>query len=65
MPPADVLVTEDAPSPLTELGAKRGGEGGTAPVGGAIANAVSDALGVEALTLPITPQWVIANATTD
>ncbi len=65
VPHSDVLVTEDAPSPLTPLGAKGGGEGGTSPVGGAIANAVSDALGVEALALPITPQWVIDNAPAD
>ena len=65
VPFSDVLVTEDAPSPLTPLGAKGGGEGGTSPVGGAIANAVSDALGVEATSLPITPQWVIDNAPGD
>ena len=62
VPLSTVLVTEDAPSPLTPLGAKGGGEGGTAPVGAAIANAVSDALGVEALALPITPQWVVEQA---
>jgi CO/xanthine dehydrogenase Mo-binding subunit len=62
VPPAQVLVTEDAPSPLTPLGAKGGGEGGTSPVGAVIANAVSDALGVEALALPLTPQRVLEHA---
>jgi CO/xanthine dehydrogenase Mo-binding subunit len=55
----DVLVTEDAPTPLTPLGAKGAGEGGTAAAGAAIANAVSDALGAEVLELPITPQRVL------
>jgi carbon-monoxide dehydrogenase large subunit len=59
VPDIDVLVTEDAPSPLNPLGVKGAGEGGTAAVGGAIANAVSDALGVEVTQLPLAPQRVI------
>jgi aerobic carbon-monoxide dehydrogenase large subunit len=55
----DVLITEDAPTPLTPLGAKGAGEGGTAAAGAAIANAVSDALGAEVMELPITPQRVL------
>ena len=52
MPEVEILVTEDAPSPLNPLGVKGAGEGGTAAVGAALANAVSDALGVEVTQLP-------------
>jgi len=57
-PPIDVLVTEDAPSPLNALGLKGAGEGGANAVGAAIAAAIDDALGRPgAVTaLPITPQ---------
>jgi CO/xanthine dehydrogenase Mo-binding subunit len=58
-PTVDVLVTEDAPTPRNPLGAKGAGEGGAAAVGAAIANAVSDALGAEALRLPLTPERVL------
>ena len=54
----EVLITEDAPSPLNPLGVKGAGEGGTAAVGAALANAVSDALGCEITQLPLTPQRV-------
>jgi CO/xanthine dehydrogenase Mo-binding subunit len=57
-PHVDVLVTEDAPSPLSPLGIKGAGEGGTTAAGAAIANAVSDALGVEVDRLPLTPERV-------
>ena len=58
VPALDILVTEDAPSPLNPLGIKGAGEGGCTGVGAAIASAVSDALQKpEAVqTLPITPQ---------
>jgi carbon-monoxide dehydrogenase large subunit/6-hydroxypseudooxynicotine dehydrogenase subunit gamma len=58
MPPVDVLITEDAPSPLNHLGLKGAGEGGTNAVGAAIAAAIDDALGMPgAVTqLPVTPQ---------
>jgi CO/xanthine dehydrogenase Mo-binding subunit len=59
VPALEVLVTEDAPTPLNPLGAKGAGEGGTAAAGAAIANAVSDALGAEALELPLTPERVV------
>jgi carbon-monoxide dehydrogenase large subunit len=59
VPPVEVLITEDAPTPLTPLGAKGAGEGGTAAAGAAIANAVSDALGVEVTTLPLAPARVL------
>jgi carbon-monoxide dehydrogenase large subunit/6-hydroxypseudooxynicotine dehydrogenase subunit gamma len=58
VPPVEVLITEDAPTPLTPLGAKGAGEGGTAAAGAAIANAVSDALGVEFTSLPLSPERV-------
>jgi len=58
VPDIDMLITEDAPSPLNPLGVKGAGEGGTAAVGGAIANAVADALGVEVTQLPLNPQRV-------
>jgi len=59
VPPVETLITEDAPSPLNPLGVKGAGEGGTAAVGAAIANAVSDALGREAKQLPLNPQRVV------
>ncbi len=58
IPPIDVLVREDAPSPLNALGLKGAGEGGANAVGAAIAAAIDDALGRPgAVTeLPVTPQ---------
>jgi len=58
VPAFDVLITEDAPSPLNPLGLKGAGEGGINPVGAAIASAIDDALGFPgAVTrLPVTPQ---------
>jgi carbon-monoxide dehydrogenase large subunit/6-hydroxypseudooxynicotine dehydrogenase subunit gamma len=58
VPPLDVLITEDAPSPLNPLGLKGAGEGGANPVGAAIASAIDDAIGMPgAITrLPVTPQ---------
>ena len=55
--PPQVLISEDAPSPLNPLGLKGAGEGGTNGVGAAIASAIDDALGVPgAVTeLPVTP----------
>ena len=38
---------EEHPAPHNPLGAKGAGEGGIIPVGGVIANAVANALGVE------------------
>jgi len=60
--PVDVLVTEDAPSPLNALGIKGAGEAGVTAVGAAIAAAVDDAIGVPfgITELPITPQRVLA-----
>jgi len=44
MPPIDVLITEDAPSPLNPLGVKGAGEGGINAAGAAIAAAIDAAL---------------------
>jgi aerobic carbon-monoxide dehydrogenase large subunit len=54
----DVLVTEDAPSPLNPLGIKSVGEGGINGVGAVIAAAIDEAIGLpNAVTqLPVTPQ---------
>jgi hypothetical protein len=58
MPPVDVLLTEDAPSPNNALGMKGAGEAGITGVGAAIAAAIDDAIGIpNAITrLPVTPQ---------
>lgn len=58
IPHVDVLLSEDAPSPLNPLGAKGAGESGITGVGAAVASAVDDALDRPgAVTrLPITPQ---------
>jgi aerobic carbon-monoxide dehydrogenase large subunit len=57
MPMVEVLLSEDAPSPLNPLGLKGAGEGGTTAAGAAIAAAVDDAIGIPgAVTrLPISP----------
>jgi CO/xanthine dehydrogenase Mo-binding subunit len=57
VPSSTILIAEDAPSPLNPLGLKGAGEGGTNPVGAAIASAIDDALGRPgAVTrLPISP----------
>jgi carbon-monoxide dehydrogenase large subunit len=53
---------EEKPAPGNPLGAKGAGEGGIIPVGGVIANAVANALGVEPRSLPLSPQkvWELA-----
>jgi aerobic carbon-monoxide dehydrogenase large subunit len=58
IPPLEVLITEDAPSPLNPLGLKGAGEAGVNAVGAAIASAIDEAIGIPgAVTrLPVTPQ---------
>src|SRR5262249_4912977 len=62
VPALDVVITEDAPSPLNPLGLKGAGEGaggaGTTAVGAAAAAAMVAAMGMPgAITrLPVTPQ---------
>ncbi|MEO1019604.1 MAG: xanthine dehydrogenase family protein molybdopterin-binding subunit, partial [Pseudomonadota bacterium] len=57
MPKVELLLTEDAPSPINPLGVKGAGEGGTNAAGAAIAAAVDAALGRPGLVraLPVTP----------
>ena len=61
-PTTEVLVTEDAPSPLNSLGIKSVGEGGINGVGAVIAAAIDEAIGIPgAITrLPATPQRIKA-----
>jgi len=49
---------EEKAAPHNPLGAKGAGEGGIIPVGGVIANAVANALGVEPRVLPLSPPRV-------
>jgi len=57
IPPIQVLISEDSPSPLNPLGIKGAGEAGINAVGAAIASAIDDALGGEVFItrLPVTP----------
>jgi carbon-monoxide dehydrogenase large subunit/6-hydroxypseudooxynicotine dehydrogenase subunit gamma len=61
MPAVDVLILEDAPSPLNPLGMKGAGEGGVNAAGAAIASAIDDALQCPGLVdrLPVTPQYLL------
>jgi carbon-monoxide dehydrogenase large subunit len=62
MPPVDVYIYGNDPSPHNPLGVKGAGEGGTAGIGAAIANAVSDALReieIEILSLPLSPDRLL------
>jgi aerobic carbon-monoxide dehydrogenase large subunit len=58
-----VRILEETPTPLNPLGVKGAGEGGSSGCGGAIANAVADALlplGISITALPLTPDRVSA-----
>ena len=59
-PHADIILTQDDPSPLNPLGIKGAGESGVNAVGAAIAAAIDDALGIPGAVseLPVTPQRV-------
>jgi aerobic carbon-monoxide dehydrogenase large subunit len=59
MPKAQLISTEDFPSPHNPLGVKGAGEGGITAAGAALANAVSNALGVEVTKLPLTPDYIL------
>jgi aerobic carbon-monoxide dehydrogenase large subunit len=58
IPAIEVVISEDAPSPLNPMGLKGAGEGGANAVGAAIAAAIDDAIGVPGAIkqLPVTPQ---------
>ncbi len=58
MPNIDSTIV-DSYEPEGPFGAKEVGEGATLPILGAIANAVSDAIGVRINSLPITPEKVL------
>jgi len=62
VPCADVLLTQDTPSPRNPLGLKGAGEGGVNAVGAAIAAAIDDAIGQPGaiVALPVTPARVKA-----
>jgi aerobic carbon-monoxide dehydrogenase large subunit len=57
IPDVEILVTEDAPSPINPLGVKGAGEGGTTAVAAAIGSAVDDALRIPGAihSVPIRP----------
>ena len=60
-PNVEAISVDRAPSPLNPLGAKGVGEGATGAVGGAVANAIADALrsfGVRVCALPLTPSKI-------
>jgi carbon-monoxide dehydrogenase large subunit len=59
VPNAQLISTEEFPSPHNPLGVKGAGEGGITAAGAALANAVSSALGVEATKLPLRPDYVL------
>jgi aerobic carbon-monoxide dehydrogenase large subunit len=62
IPPVDVLLCQESPSPGNPLGAMGAGEGGISAAGAAVANAVRDALGLPGSVgqLPLTPARVCA-----
>ena len=59
IPKAQLISTEDFPSPHNPLGVKGAGEGGITAAGAALANAVSNALGVEVTRLPLKPDYIL------
>ncbi|WP_420638636.1 xanthine dehydrogenase family protein molybdopterin-binding subunit [Candidatus Poriferisocius sp.] len=62
LPPVEVAILENAPTPTNPLGAKGAGEAGIAGAGAAIAAAVGQVLGDPGAvdSLPIAPEWVLA-----
>ena len=58
VPAVEVVISENAPSPLNPMGLKGAGEGGANAVGAAIAAAIDDAIGVPGAVkrLPMSPQ---------
>jgi aerobic carbon-monoxide dehydrogenase large subunit len=60
--PAMELIHLELPSPITVTGVKGVGEGGTIGAAPAIVNAVSDALGVEFNSFPVTPEQIVIAA---
>jgi len=58
--PVPVILHRETPSPVTPLGAKGAGEGNNMSTPVCIANAVADALGVDTVTMPLTPGRIAA-----
>ena len=58
MPHKLMVESMETPTPINPLGAKGVGESGAIIAPPAIANAVSDALGVDANEIPLTPERV-------
>jgi carbon-monoxide dehydrogenase large subunit len=61
MPRADLfpdfrLQFNEVPTPTTALGVKGGGEGGTTAAPPALVNAICDAVGIEHIEMPVTPE---------
>ena len=57
-----IRILEETPTPLNPLGVKGAGEGGSSGCGGAIANAIGDALaplGVTISELPLSPDRLL------
>ena len=59
--PAPVILHYETPSPFTPLGAKGVGEGNCMSTPVCLANAVADALGLDAIDLPLTPAKLAAH----
>lgn len=57
LPPLEIIIGEDAPSPVNPLGAKGAGEGGITGVGAAVAAAIDEAIGIPGAVrrLPVRP----------
>jgi hypothetical protein len=64
VPDIDVELYGD-PTPASLLGVKGMGESGAVPSPAAVASAVSDAVGVEVLSLPIDPGWLAEHGADD
>ena len=58
VPDMEALEIDLAPSPLNPLGVKGVGESGIVATGAVLANAVSNALGVQVRRLPLSPSYV-------
>lgn len=58
MPEVELLIREDAPSPINPLGVKGAGEGGINGAGAALAGAVSQAIDRPVDRLPMTPERI-------
>ncbi|MCW5692583.1 MAG: molybdopterin-dependent oxidoreductase [Pseudolabrys sp.] len=59
--PAPIILHYETPSPFTPLGAKGVGEGNCMSTPVCLANAVADALGLDAIDLPLTPAKLAAH----